>query len=87
MRGRNEWTCDGCGTRYENMPNGETRRVLGESQERACEDAAVRDVVAWLRRLPPRTREDWGLNATEEIADLLESNWRASTSAPPESKP
>lgn len=36
-------------------------------------DQATAKVVRWLRGIPPDWRADWGLNATEEIADLLES--------------
>jgi hypothetical protein len=49
--------------------------VCTEEHERAVEAAARREerqeIVAWLRSLAASTREDWGLNATEEIASLI----------------
>ena len=37
------------------------------------EDEMVTRIVRWMRGIPREWREDWGLNATEEIADLLGS--------------
>ena len=37
------------------------------------DDRTITEVCAWLRGIPQEWREDWGLNATEEIADLLAS--------------
>jgi hypothetical protein len=62
--------------------------VCTEEHEKAVEAAMVRHVVAWMRGIPREWREDWGLNATEEIADLLESGlWLFDGSAPSESDP
>lgn len=35
-------------------------------------EATVAAIVAWMRSIPPEWREDWGLNATEELADQIE---------------
>jgi hypothetical protein len=34
---------------------------------------AVQRIVGYLRGIPAHVREDWGLNATEEIALILEA--------------
>lgn len=39
---------------------------LGRHDERLA-------IVAWLRGLSEQTRDDWGLNATEEAADWIAS--------------
>lgn len=43
-----------------------------------CESPELRDVIKWLRALPEATLDEWGLNATDEIAGWLDSGrWRS----------
>lgn len=49
------------------------------------DDKTITAVVVWMRGIPKEWREDWGLNATEEIADLLASGlWLFDGTALPE---
>lgn len=50
--------------------------------DQACADRGAEEtieaIVNWLRALPVEWVEDWGLNVTAEIADMLESGrWRS----------
>lgn len=40
---------------------------------KTVEDRLITRICMWMRGIPREWREDWGLNATEEIADLLAS--------------
>ena len=50
------------------------------------EKAVLERVVKWIRGIPRDWREDWGLNATEEIADLLDSGLWLLDGVPKESE-
>lgn len=50
-----------------------------------CAAKELKNIVAWLRSIPEDWIHDWGLNATAEIADMLESGrWRDATELPGE---
>ena len=66
-------TCGGC----------ESDPCSMDVHEEAAAERETKRIVEWMRAIPHRVIDDWGLNATGNIADMLESGaWEKETFAP-----